>query len=102
MRYASDNLNNEPTIEDAARNAGLSPRTLARRFREECGTTWREFLHDIRMFRAMELLADPSRSVTDTAHAVGFASLGAFTRAFVDYTGERPRDYHRRAQDDTV
>ena len=99
MAFAMEHLNEEPTIEDAARLAGVSPRTLARRFRDDAGTTWREFLHDARMMKAMELLADPNRSVTETAYAVGFNSLGAFTRAFVDFTGERPRDYHRRATD---
>lgn len=96
MQYALEHLNEEPTIEDAAKLAGVSARTLARRFQEEADTTWRKFLHDARMMKAMELLADRSRSVTDTAYAVGFSSLGAFTRAFVDFTGERPRDYHRR------
>lgn len=99
MAFAIAHLKEEPTIDDAARLAGVSPRTLARRFRDDAGTTWREFLHDARMMRAMELLADRNRSVTETAYAVGFNSLGAFTRAFVDFTGERPRDYHRRATD---
>jgi len=99
MQHALQHLQEEPSIEDAARLAGVSPRTLARRFRDEAGTTWREFLHNARMMRAMELLADRQRSVTDTAYAVGFNSLGAFTRAFVDFTGERPRDYHRRVTD---
>jgi transcriptional regulator GlxA family with amidase domain len=99
MQHALQHLQEEPSIEDAARLAGVSPRTLARRFRDEAGTTWREFLHNARMMRAMELLADRQRSVTDTAYAVGFNSLGAFTRAFVDFTGERPRDYHKRVTD---
>lgn len=96
MAFARSRLQEEPSIEDAARTAGISPRTLARRFREEAGTTWREFVHDARMLRAIELLACPDHTVAQTATEVGFHSMGAFTRAFVEYTGERPRDYHRR------
>jgi len=96
MEFARNHLRGEPSIEEAARTAGISPRTLARRFRDETGTTWRGFVHDARMLRAIELLATPGRSVAQTATEVGFQSMGAFTRAFVDYTGERPRDYHRR------
>jgi AraC-like DNA-binding protein len=99
MDHALAQLSREPSIEEAAEVAGVSPRTLARRFREEANTTWREFVHDARMMRAMVLLADRDTSVTHTAHQVGFTSLGAFTRAFVDYTGERPRDYRRRITD---
>jgi AraC-like DNA-binding protein len=99
MTYALENLTQEPTIDEAARIAEISPRTLARRFQEEASTTWRDFLHDARMMRAMEMLADRKNSVTDAAYGVGFNSLGAFTRAFVDFTGERPRDYRRRVTD---
>jgi AraC-like DNA-binding protein len=99
MAFAMERLQEEPTIDDAARASGVSPRTLARRFQEEANTTWRKFLHDARMMRAMELLADRDRSVSDAANEVGFRSLGAFTRAFVGFTGERPREYHRRVTD---
>jgi AraC-like DNA-binding protein len=103
MQYAVDALGESPSIEEAARRAALSTRTLARRFAEEAQTTWRQFLHHARMLRAMELLSVPGARVTDTALAVGFESFGAFTRAFEEFTGERPKDYRRRikAQSDS-
>jgi AraC-like DNA-binding protein len=96
MQYAIDALGESPSIEEAARRAALSTRTLARRFADEAQTTWRLFLHHARMLRAMELLASPGARVTDTALAVGFESFGAFTRAFEEFTGERPKDYRKR------
>jgi AraC-like DNA-binding protein len=96
MEYAIEALGESPTIEEAARRAALSTRTLARRFADEAQTTWRTFLHHARMLRAMELLAQPGARVTDTALSVGFESFGAFTRAFEEFTGERPKDYRRR------
>lgn len=97
MRYILSNLEQALGIEDAARAAGLSPRTLARRFQSEAATTWRDFLHHARMLRAMELLATAGAQVTETALSVGFESLGSFTRAFVRFTGTRPKDYRRQA-----
>ncbi|MEW5854965.1 MAG: helix-turn-helix transcriptional regulator [Myxococcota bacterium] len=97
MQYALDALDQTPTLEGAARAAHLSTRSLTRRFQEETQTTWRDFLHHARMLRAMELLATPDCSVTEAALAVGFASLGAFTRAFHAFTGELPREFRRRA-----
>jgi hypothetical protein len=62
-----------------------------------CGSTApRRFLHDARMLRAMDLLARPGARVTEAAFAVGFESLGAFSRAFERFAGESPRDYRRR------
>jgi transcriptional regulator GlxA family with amidase domain len=101
MEYALDALGESPTLEEAARRAALSERTLARRFADEAQTTWRQFLHHARMLRAMELLAQPGARVTDTALAVGFESFGAFTRAFEAFTGERPRDYRKARHPDT-
>jgi AraC-like DNA-binding protein len=96
MQYAIEELAGAPTVEEAARRAGLSTRTLGRRFAEEAQTSWRQFLHHARMMRAMELLAGPGARVTDAALAVGFESPGAFTRAFEEFTGEKPKDYRRR------
>ena len=96
MAYTLARLDEPVALADAARAAGLSGRTLARRFEEEAATTWRRFLHDARMLRAMELLAEDGARVTQTAYAVGFESLAAFTHAFHAFTGERPRDFRQR------
>jgi AraC-like DNA-binding protein len=96
MTYTLARLAGPVTLGGAAKAAGLSQRTLARRFEEEAGTSWRRFLHDARMLRAMELLAEDGSRVTQTAYTVGFESLAAFTHAFTAFTGERPRDFRQR------
>ncbi|MCY1077947.1 AraC family transcriptional regulator [Archangium lansingense] len=96
MAFTLNHLGEPISFEDAARAARLSGRTLSRRFEEEAQTTWRRFLHDARMLRAMELLAEEGARVTQTAYAVGFESLASFTHAFHAFTGERPRDFRQR------
>src|SRR5262249_56232265 len=95
MAYAVGDLGGSPTIEVAAKRAGISTRSLSRRFVEEAQTTWRAFLHQARMMRAMELLGVPGARVTDTAFAVGFESLAAFSRAFEEFTGSCPSDFRK-------
>lgn len=96
MDYALAHLAEAPALEDAARVAGLSPRTLTRRFADEAQTTWRAFLLTARMLRAMELLAEKDTQVTATSYAVGFESISAFSSAFKLFAGETPREYRRR------
>ena len=96
MAITLTRLGERLTFEQVARAARLSGRTLARRFEQEARMTWRRFLHDARMLRAMELLAEDGARVTQTAYAVGFESLAAFTHAFHAFTGERPRDFRQR------
>jgi transcriptional regulator GlxA family with amidase domain len=97
MHFAIEHLAEPIAIEDAARAAGTSARTLARRFATETNTSWRAFVHTARMLRAMEHLSERGARVTDTAFAVGFTSLGAFTQAFTAFAGESPLAYKKRA-----
>lgn len=83
---------------DVAQAAGVSERSLARRFPEETQMTWLRFLQSARLLRATELLSAPRARVTETAFAVGFESLAAFTRAFERFTGETPKEYRKRMQ----
>lgn len=84
------------SIEQIARHAGLSPRTLARRFAAEAQTTFRAFVQRARLLRATELLARDGARVTEVALSVGFESPAAFTRAFNAFLGEPPKDYRKR------
>ena len=96
MNWMLQNLSESPTLSQAAEKAGLSTRTLARRFKHEAQTSYRTFLRSARLLRAMEILSKPNNRVTDAAFEVGFESLAAFTRAFTAFTGELPRDYRAR------
>jgi AraC-like DNA-binding protein len=73
-----------------ADQVGLTERTLARRFQEELGMPWRDCLRRLRMIRAVEGLADPTRQVTEIAMDVGYSSTSAFNNAFLDFTGQTP------------
>jgi AraC-like DNA-binding protein len=83
------------TIELAADAAGTSVRTLRRYFQDELGMSWRRFLQELRMARAIELLTLKRTSVTETALEVGFNSVAAFTLAFTSFTGKTPSSYAR-------
>lgn len=93
MQWTLRNLGGSPRVEHAARAGGMSARSLARRFAEETGTTWRRFLHDARMLEAMQRLAEPGARVGDVADALGFRSAAAFCHAFKAFVGQSPQRY---------
>lgn len=97
LAYALEHLERPLRLGDLARVAGVSERTLARRFADETELGWRAFLRRARLIRAMELLAEPGAGPAGTAYAVGFESVSAFSAAFRRFTGETPAAYHRRA-----
>jgi AraC-like DNA-binding protein len=97
MAYTKEHLHSV-TAEEVSRAVSVSERTLRRQFRATLGLSWRTYLLHARMLRAMALLAGPGQSVRETATAVGFESLSAFTRAFTEFCGETPSSYRRRAK----
>jgi AraC-like DNA-binding protein len=87
------------TLSEVADHAGMSERTLRRHMQAELGQSWREFIREMRMNRAMELLRKDDRSITDIAFEVGFSSSSAFSSAFYDYVGETPSKYSKSFSD---
>jgi AraC-like DNA-binding protein len=80
-----------------ARVAHVSPAHFARQFRAVFGETPHRYLQRRRIERAMELLRDTDRPVTEICLDVGFASLGTFSRTFSAVVGESPSAYRERA-----
>lgn len=80
-----------------ARVAHVSPAHFARQFRIVFGETPHRYLQRRRIERAMELLRDTDRPVTEVCLDVGFASLGTFSRTFSAMVGESPSAYRARA-----
>ncbi len=81
------------TLPEVAAHVAMSERTLRRHMLAELGQSWREFIRELKMNRAMELLRRERRSVTETAFEVGFSSSSAFSQAFLDYVGKSPSAY---------
>jgi AraC-like DNA-binding protein len=86
-------LNGEVRFEDVAADVGLTPRSLARRFEEETGMTWRAVLRRMRVLAAIEELAAGDTPITEIAFMVGYTSLSAFNAAFRELTSCTPTEY---------
>ncbi len=79
-----------------ARVAHVSPAHFSRQFRATFAETPHRYLQRRRVERAMELLRDTDRPVTEICLDVGFASLGTFSRTFRVVVGESPSRYRAR------
>jgi len=79
-----------------ARVAHVSPAHFSRQFRATFGESPHRYLQRRRVERAMELLCETSRPVTEICFDVGFSSLGTFSRTFRAVVGESPSAYRAR------
>jgi AraC-like DNA-binding protein len=81
-------------LAELAREVGASPRTLQRAFLAEAGISFRAWRQQLRLHRALVLLAE-GRSVTAAALEVGYESPSAFVAMFRRVLGTPPGRYFR-------
>ena len=79
-------------IPDLVRHLGFSRARVFQLFKSELGLTPNDCLQRMRIEKAMDLLKDPQRSITEVALATGFNSSQYFSTAFRRYTGGSPTD----------
>ena len=79
------------------RELGISASQLARVFRNEYGMTPVEYLSQVRLDHAKEMLEDRDNAIIDIAYEIGFDSLPAFYRFFKKHTGTTPKAYRLEA-----
>ena len=84
-----------PSIEDVARELGLSSRTLQRRLTED-GTTFQQLVQEARRELARHYLQHSSLELNETAYLLGYEDAHSFFRAFHDWEGSTPGDWRAR------
>ena len=86
-------MQNPPSLEELGRQVGCSPFYLSRQFSRETGLTTQQYIRQIRLERAAELLRTGKCNVTEAALEVGYNSLSHFTTVFRDTFGCCPALY---------
>jgi AraC-like DNA-binding protein len=89
----SQRLVEPPGLKELGREVGCSPYYLSRTFSREMGLTIPQYLRQIRMERAAELLKSGKCNVTEAALEVGYNSLSHFSHAFCETMGCCPGLY---------
>ena len=95
LDWMTTNLAREITVEVLAEQAHMSPRTFARRFRAETGTTPHHWLTGQRVLLAQRLLEEGGRSIDEIADIAGFGSAALLRHHFTRHVGVAPSDYRR-------
>lgn len=90
-----EHLDEELTVDRLARTALMSPRTFARKFRAETGTTPNAWLNRQRLLRAQQLLEETELSLEEIARETGFGAAAVMRHHFVKVLQTTPTGYRR-------
>ncbi|MFI6285381.1 GlxA family transcriptional regulator [Streptomyces sp. NPDC051018] len=95
MSWMERHLDREMTVEQLAARAHMSPRTFARRFQQETGTTPYRWLLRQRLLLAQELLEQTEETVDTIAGRSGFGNAATLRHHFLRTLGTTPNTYRR-------
>jgi AraC family transcriptional activator FtrA len=94
-RWAAERLSEPLDVTAMARHAAVSPRTFARRFREEAGTTPLQWLLSRRVLEARRLLEETDLAVEEVAWRTGFGTAASLRDHFRRATATTPSAYRQ-------
>ncbi|HET7683164.1 MAG TPA: helix-turn-helix domain-containing protein [Marmoricola sp.] len=95
LTWITQNLAADHSVEELARRALMSPRTFARRFRDETGSTPHAWVTQQRVLAAEELLEATDHPVEWIAGEVGFGNAATLRQHFSRIRGVSPQRYRR-------
>jgi AraC-like DNA-binding protein len=90
IRYLRDNFSRQIEVRDVAAQVHLSERHLSRLFHEIAGVTVLEYLTNLRIEMASQLLLDKEIPIKQVARSVGYPDAHYFTTLFGKRTGMTP------------
>ena len=100
MECINKNLNNSDlSVDMIADTVGISRVHLHRKMKDLTGQTPHDFIRNIRLKKAAQLLANQGMNVTEVMYACGFANSASFSTVFKKFYGMSPRDYMKEHEE---
>ncbi len=93
MRYISDHLCEDLTLESVSHALGISVSHLSHFFAEKLHVNFRQYINSSRIAKARLLMRDSSYSLTMISDACGYSNMRTFRRAFLKEVGCLPSEH---------
>ena len=96
--YVHSHVNQTLSVDELAREAGMSISTLERRFRSHLGTSPKRFILHAKIAAACDRLLNTALSIGEIAENLGYHEHASFTRAFTSVMHMSPTAYRKYYQ----
>ena len=83
------------TLELVSDHVGFNASYFSLMFKKEAGITFSEYLMNVRMEKAKELLKETNFTVASICEEVGYSDLKSFTKVFAKHTNLKPNEYRK-------
>jgi AraC-like DNA-binding protein len=94
-----DHIDTNLSLKEISKGLDVTPSHLSREFSKYFeNMSFGEYIQKQRMDKAIELMANPSYSLTEIAYLTGFSDQSHFNRIFKKHNGENPSEYRKKLQ----
>ena len=96
MRYIRENYNRDISLDEVSREVNISPYYFSKLFKQETGGNFIEYLTEVRLRNARELLKDSGLSIKEICAESGYSDPNYFSRIFKKYEGVTPSELREK------
>ena len=98
LSYIEEHYNEKLMLADVADKVYVSQWHLSKLLNKELSQNFSEVLNGVRIKKAKELLADPSKSISEVSDEVGFLEVAHFSKVFKKLTGESANEFRNKLE----
>jgi AraC-like DNA-binding protein len=95
LKYINEHLMDHISLEETARECGMSLSCFERTFKREVGITFNRYINALRISKARRLLHENNKSMSEIAFACGYTNQYHFTRTFKRFMNMAPRSFRK-------
>jgi YesN/AraC family two-component response regulator len=95
--YLQNRYREDISLDSCAEHVGMSPVTLSKSFKQAIGKNFIDYLTELRMDKAKELLRETDQKINDIAVNVGYQH-SYFNRLFKKLESTTPSEYRERSR----
>ncbi len=95
LSYIHQNFHNQIKVGDIARAVSYSSNYLSSQFSKKFGISIRDYLQDLRLFYAKDLIRYSNFSISEICYRSGFQSMAYFSKVFKNRFSQSPNSFRR-------
>jgi D-xylose transport system substrate-binding protein len=97
LNYLNNNFTKDISLDEVSREVNINPYYFSKRFKEETGVNFIDYLTGIRINKAKELLENPNLSIKEICTMSGYSDPNYFSRIFKKIENVTPSEYREKS-----
>ena len=95
LKYTAEHMSEKDILKNIGRELNFSVSYLSRRFKENMGMSFTDYVQKLRIDQSMCMLGNTNKKITEIAEFCGYSDMKFFNSIFKKYVGMTPREFRQ-------